>query len=228
MLQELRKVVPQKSYDGKMSLLPLLQTNVETIEGRVELLFKTIELIDGLYTKELEDGEVMPNIQYIKEQIAKAHTYYTDRSILGHILFNICKELSFELIKENNNVFDYGVAEEAAKGKRPYTDFVLLSQAVTLSNVIWAFSDKEGNQYSGKWIKDGIALKNNQLEAILAHYSGDNEEVTEAVKFILDPANEKLVKKTFKQRREVLVSAFKLIISPDGESKVLEIFRKQK
>lgn len=228
MLQELRKVVPQKSYDWKMSLLPLLKSNIENIEWRVELLFKTLELIDWLYTKELEDWETMPNIQYIKEQIAKAHTYYTDRNILGSIMSNICKELSFELIKENNNVFDYKIAEEAANGKRPYTDFVLLSQAVTLSNVIWAFSDKDGNQYSGKGIKDGIALKNNQLEAILENYKGDNEEVTAAVKFILDPANEKIAKKTFNQRREILVSAFKLIIAPDGESKILDIFRKQK
>jgi hypothetical protein len=228
MLQEFRQAIPQKPYDGRMSLLPLLQSDIETLDGRLELLFKTTELIDWLYKNELEDGEGLPNIQYIREQLAKASTYNSDRKILGHLFSNILRELSFEFIKENNNEFDYNIATEAAEGKRPYTDFVLKAGAVSQINIIWAFTDAEGNQYSGKGIKDGLALKNNELIAVLSNYKGENEEVNEAIKFVLDPANAKIVKKEYKQDREKLMSAFKLAIYPTQESKILDIYKKHK
>ena len=223
-LENLRKEIPQISYNGRKTLSDLSKLDISTIDNRLVFILNVVQYANSLWIKRFYDWTSEPNLLLVKNSLAKCNTYYSTINIVWSLLKWIVENFSYEIIKENNWEFDFSKAKWILSWKKKPEEFVKTPVNKNVHNTIWAFKWISGKEYNGKWKWELMSLKAVDILDILKWYN-TKDIYKDMIDFLF--TNEELVKKDFRQVRLAGITIIQEIIDPTVDSKFKTTYRKE-
>lgn len=193
----------QLGFQWRQTIDKLLAMDISTKLWRMEFILEVLKHWRSIwFTIFIEDTKVA-DLKIIKKLLVECKSYHSNNVIIKWKLKKIIEMFSYEIIKENNNEFDYSLIKEIINWKKELKDFLSLPSEDNVK--MFSFTGKSWKIYNWKWVIDLSTLVTDDVIDILEWLKSDNEEVKKAVEYLLT-VDKKEINKNFKSFRAAWMS----------------------
>lgn len=187
----------QISFQGKSTLADLQKIDISTKEWRMSFILEVLKYAKYFNYEYFEESKTLPVETVIRQLLADANTYCENKAICWWKLKQIIQFFSFEMIKENDWVFNYKMIPEILDWVLKVSDFIVIvnEDEKTLKNSLYSFVWKSGKTYSWKW-----AVDLNKL---------NTDDALDIIEWLIPDINQERVINYAKENKEELKAKFK-------------------
>lgn len=205
-IKEVKKYVPQQSYNWKVYLSWLQKINIENIEWRFLYMLELLKIADSVKAVKLYDWIRLVDVPKLKTLLWRSLSYYNNLNMIRHMVEESCTEISFEISSDAYTEESYKLIPKIISWEIDVKEF-FNSKEWEDNNPLWVLEWKSWKAYSWKWWQKLFSLNTEEVLDIINNINTDDELLKKSIEHFLNNQNE--YKKYFWQVRTAWIFILK-------------------